>query len=283
MVEKYVSIRAILDKIRTRVGDKVDLPFDITIEWIAEVLQKLGSYSTLVRQNTGITVENHRAEIPCNVVSTIALTYNGIRLRYGLDERNLTAKRSYPIVNNTSSTTNDDYWLSQQYIIVENTYDEDGNLITTQTVDNTGQNWTHLDNAYNEISPYYIIDGIWYKFSFEEGYVEVDYYTWLVDEEGLLKIPDNTFLHETMIWYVIMNLVARNNQVGIFEGLQGHQYAMQQYEKQFAKAKGSLNFPSYDQMVGFTASFTKMVKDHYRTDFYSQNSEARIHEGTSTR
>ncbi len=284
MVEKYVNIKAVLAKIRNRVGNNTDLEWNILIEWVSEVLQKLSCYSTLVRANTTVVVDNHRAEIPCNVVATIALTYNGTRLRYGMDERNLTANRTYPI-NGNNTTTNDytNSWISQQYVTIKDTYDEDGNLITTQTVDNTGQNWKFVDTSGNQVSNYYIIDGGWYKFSLESGNVELDYWTWRVDDEGLPEIPDNTFLHEAMLWYVTMNLVAQGMKIGIFEGLQGHQYCKAEYEKQFMKAKGSMNFPSYDEMVGFTASFTKLVSDFYRADYYGQNSEARINEGNSTR
>jgi hypothetical protein len=287
MIEKYTSIKTVLAKIQRDAGVVVDYRWDDIKEWCAEVMQGISSSSTLIRDNISTSITNSRLMIPCNVVRTIAITYNGMRLRYGQDERNLTTNRTYPILPTTSQDENfTDGWISQQYVTITEKFDENGEPISTQVIDNTGSNWAYNDVTTNRIMPYYIIDGGWYKFSFESGIVEIDYLRWNVDEDGFPLIPDSYYLREAMLYYVLHKLVATTNtenSVGIWKGMQAYEYLFNKYEYYFNKAKGSLTFPSYDEINGFVASYVKLIPNLYPTDSYSQNLESRINEGNSTR
>jgi hypothetical protein len=230
-------------------------------------------------------VDNYRASIPCNLVRTIAVTHNGCRLRYGLDIRNLTKDRVYGIRKNSDneSTLGQDanYWVNKFYINTITKYDEDGNLIESQIIDNR-QDLQYLGES-NVTTEYYTIDGDYYKFSFETGFAEVDYIGVYTDENGLPFIPDNTSLREAMFLYVLYKMLMRGYSHPIFKGIEGVTIVKQMYEKELQKAVSGITFPSADEMRSFISSYVKLIPNIYQGDYYNQNTESRNNERTSTR
>lgn len=291
MIEKYTSIYTVLDKIRTDIGEEAEYRWSDIKNWVAEFMQKIATQKTMVLANTQLQVTDHRAKIPCNVVRTIAVSYENQRLRYGTDVRNLTGQRTFKL-NGTVATTNlqtadsdisylNDLFIDNLYVRNILSYDESGNLLESQIVDAR----SHITKMQTStlLNDYYTIDGEWYKFSFESGLIEVDYLGVYLDEEGFPYIPDSTHLREAMYLYVLYKLVGRGFQHPIFQGLQGVMALKNLYEEEWVRAKASINMPSWDEFRGFIASYVKLIPDIYRDDYYRQNSESRINERTSSR
>jgi hypothetical protein len=272
MVEKYTSIYSVLDKIRRDIGEEAEYQWTNIKEWIAEVMQKVNTSTTMTLANTTVLVDNYRASIPCNLVRTIAVTHNDCRLVYGIRKN----------TGNESQLGQDaNYWINKFYINTVTKYDEDGNLIESQIIDNR-QDLQYLGES-NVTTEYYTIDGDYYKFSFETGFAEIDYIGVYTDENGLPFIPDNTSLREAMFLYVLYKMLMRGYSHSIFKGIEGVTIVKQMYEKELQKAVNGITFPSADEMRSFIASYVKLIPNIYQGDYYNQNTESRTNERTSTR
>ena len=287
MIEKYTSIYTVLDKIRRDIGVEAEYRWTDVKEWVAELLQKVSTKKNMVLANCVIPVSNHRARIPCNVVRTIAVTYCGHRLRYGLDQRNLTSQRKFPIrgsyINGT--TTDDifegDAWINKFYVREQILYDENGNILEERNVDTTQVILDAVPNS--PVTEYYTIDGDWYKFSFETGTVEIDYIGVYLDEEGFPLIPDSTHLREAIYFYVAHKILGTQLLTMDNTTLQKWTLLKTMYEEQWVRAIAAINMPSADELRSFKADYIKLIPDLYRDDYYRQNGESRLNERTSSR
>lgn len=289
MIEKYTSIYTVLDKIRRDIGVEQEYRWTDIKEWVAELLQKISTKKNMVLANCTVQISDHRAMIPCNVVRTIAVTYKGVRLRYGLDQRHLTSQRKFPIRGNAvndngiidSDIFDGDTWINKFYVREQVLYDESGNILEERTVDTTQVILDAVPNS--PVSEYYTIDGDWYKFSFESGEAEIDYIGVYLDADGFPLIPDSAYLREAIYYYVAYKLLGTQLMTMDNNTVQKWQLLKSLYEEQWVKAVSAINMPSADELRSFVADYRKLIPDLYRDDYYRQNGESRLNERTSTR
>lgn len=295
MTEQYVNINNAISKIVRDMGVDAEYRWSDIKEWIGEVIKKVASQYTMVMANSTIQVNNHRGKLPCNLIRTIAVTYSGYRLRYGMDERHITNERMYPISdtytnlglidNDASSSFNTSYWQDRLFVNNYLTYDVDGNLLESSTIDNTtAPTVTRL--ASSPITEFYTIDGDILKASFEEGIVEIDYIALYTDSQGYPLIPDNEHLKESLYWYVFMKMVGTGYKHPLFAdrgSMEAYSFCEAHYKTYIEKARASLNFPSSDQVRSIGASYFKLMPNIYSKDVYNTNAESIVYERTATR
>lgn len=65
MINNYVSIDQVLDKIYRDLGINEEVNYSDAVEWIAEALNFIGAFSQYTSTVTNITIENYRAKLPC--------------------------------------------------------------------------------------------------------------------------------------------------------------------------------------------------------------------------
>jgi len=286
MIERYTSVKTVIFKIITDIGKDANYDISAMKGWIAEVMEKINCEPTLIRGNISLNVSDHTAYIPCPVYRTIAVTHKGCRLRYGADVRNHNSNRRWGISEDTrdSQESTATTWTDRLYINRTIKFDEDGNQISTSLVDNrdTGLTLQRVQPS-TTISEYYYIDGDAYKFSFEEGIVEIDFMTWYLDCDNFPMIPDSAHLRDAMYYYVLQKMVGRGYEHPVFRGGQGFMLLKQLYEEAVLAARVAISFPSSDQIRSFSSEFVKLIPDWNIEDFYRHNAESIYTERSITR
>lgn len=283
MVENYVGIETVIAKIIRDLGEQGNYRYSSIKEWVAEVIQKISYKGTMVRGYAVIDINNHRAEQPCNLIRTIAITYKGCRLRYGQDVRHHISNRNTPLItNNTISHPDISRYFASNYDLFYK-YDVEGKL--QQTIANT--EW--INNMYNVPANsipqdyYYYIEADWYKFNIESGQVEVDYMALYTDANSFPYIPDNTYLLEAIQYYVMMKLLGTGYTHPVWTGERGYLQLKQLFEEQFERAKGSIYFPSKDEMDSYSYAYNKLVSNINHNDYYKNSVEGRSNENKTAR
>lgn len=78
----------------------------------------------------------------------------------------------------------------------------------------------------------------------KNGKVKMIYYKYIVDQQGMPMIPDNTKFIDGLSWYLVYQLILG----GFVHPVVDIKMAMGMHEKTLAMAKNSISFPSPDEM-----------------------------------
>lgn len=273
MVETYVNVNTVIAKILRDVGEQGNYRYSSIKEWIAEIVQKISYKHTMVRAYAQIEIKNYRATQPCNLLRTIALTYNGCKLRYGSDIRHHDSSR----INNINKlqlepiTDVSRYFASNYDLFYK--YDCDGKLISTISNNEVINNMYQVRTNQVPIDYYYYIEADWYKFNIEEGIIELDYMALYTDADGFPLIPDNTYLLEAIQYYVLMKLIGTGYTHPLWTGVNGYMQLKQLFEEAFGRAKGTIYYPSLDMMNAYTEAYNKLMPNFQELDRYKHNIE----------
>lgn len=280
MVENFSSVKRVISKIVSDIGEQAQFKWHNIKEWIGEVMMKISSSTIMIRGNACISITDYRALKPCNLVRTIAVTYKGCKLRYGWDIRNHTSARLYGIDITPIEDSDINKYQASNYDLIYK-YDSNGKLIQTLS-NNEAVNNMYDVLAINNDDYYYYIEGDWYKFNIEEGDVEIDFIGLYTDAEGFPMIPENSYLHEAIYYYVLNKMIGAGFTHPIFKGLQGFITTKQLFEEQFAMAKGTINFPSVEQMTSWHYAYNRLMPAIQAQDYYHHNTESRNQEPRTT-
>lgn len=269
MVENYVSVETVIAKVIRDIGEQGNYRYSSIKEWIGEIALKTSFSQTMVRGYAKIPITNHRANMPCNLIRTICITYNGCKLRYGQDIRHHFTGRNVSIPQ--EETTNNRYFASNYDLIYK--YDSEGKLIETLSNNEIVNNMYPVNGGESTEDYYYYIEGDWYKFNIEEGEVEVDYMALYTDNSGFPLIPDNTYLLEAIQYYVLMKLLGSGFTHSLWTGANGYLTVKRLYEEQLERAKGTIYYPSAEQMYSYAAAYNKLMPNFHQQDKYKHNIE----------
>ena len=82
MIEKYTSIQEVISKVYRDLNITEERRWEDMVEWAAEALEQIGSFSQNVHKTVELEVYNNRAHVPCDMVQIIQLAKNGTSLKY---------------------------------------------------------------------------------------------------------------------------------------------------------------------------------------------------------
>ena len=85
MIYKTVSAKAVIAKVYRDLKPSTDNWVVDAVEWIGEGLEYIGYYTGLEKKASTLSIANHRAVLPCDLVDIIQVEYNGSHLHYGTD------------------------------------------------------------------------------------------------------------------------------------------------------------------------------------------------------
>ncbi len=77
MIVNFKSAKTIIAGLYRDLDVNIELGEQSIIEWIAEGLSLIGSYSQMEEKSAVITVVNHRVQLPCDFVYPKDITFNG--------------------------------------------------------------------------------------------------------------------------------------------------------------------------------------------------------------
>lgn len=273
MVENYVSVETVIAKVIRDIGEQGNYRYSSIKEWIGEVVLKTSFKQTMVRGYAKIPITNYRANMPCNLIRTICITYEGCKLRYGHDIRHHFSGRTQDINKQQTELDSDisRYFASNYDLFYK--YDVDGKLTSIISNNEVVNNMYQVANSEQEIDYYYYIEADWYKFNIEEGEVEVDYMALYTDPNGFPMIPDNTYLLDAIQYYVLMKLLGTGYTHPVWTGERGYDTLKRYYTENLNRARGTIYYPSAEQMYAYAAAYNKLMPNFHEQDKYKHNIE----------
>lgn len=128
MIYKLVSVKSVIYTIATNldIGD-TEIPVDHFIEWIGQGLAHIGSYYQLTSKETVLTVENFKAELPCDFYKMQRMLYGN---QYLINNENIVSRdsvdmaanqfsnRDYNIIHNVITTSFESGEINIQYLAI---------------------------------------------------------------------------------------------------------------------------------------------------------------------
>jgi hypothetical protein len=244
MIYKVKSAKYILTKVYRDYKPTANGWESSAIEWIGEALEAIGASAGLVTKSTtnegcdgAVTVENHRAKLPCDLVNLLAVEYNGRNLPYGGDVTGAglsIASRTTDIYSNngTSATTE----------ILP------GNSIPLQNVNTVSWEQTVTD--------YYLINPNYIQTSFETGHLKLHYEAYPVCSEGYPLVPDHYYYDTALSWYVVSKLILSG---GYTNADITFQFAHQMWCEYKLLASNKAMYPSIGKMHRFMNMWVRLV------------------------
>lgn len=266
MIYKTVSSKQLIAKVIRDFGIKDNDWVADAIEWIGEGAAAIGVFAGMKKKSTGnegtdtaITVANHRAELPCDLESLIAVEYLGQRLPYGADHT------VYGLV--CDDRTTDMYPASGL-----NT----GELLPGLQESLTSVQVYNLDSNTNKIAgEYYVINPNYIITSFESGHIKLHYNAFPVDDEGFPEVPDDYAYHTALSWYILKMILARGFEHPVFR----YQDAETRWFDYRQLAANNAKYPSIDKMERFKNQWMRLIPNPMAWhDFYmSTEQQENIH------
>ena len=202
------------------------------MDWIGQAMRFIGKSIGFDRKIcTNIKVENHRCCYPIGMEGLIAVIHNGFSLPLGTDLSGIGIKYTKRSVGLIQS--NDDILKLNGYQDRMNTLQGMYAQTPTQKIaDDIQQVATFilaLEISMSEFSIYREgrkgqslgesyntkLDVI--QTSFEEGWIDLLYTAFKVDEEGYLLVPDNEYYIQALEWYILLILVQKGYKHAIFD------------------------------------------------------------------
>jgi len=112
MIYKLTSIKVAILKVANDLGmSDTEIPVDDFINWIADALAHIGSYYQYTSKETVLTVENFKAELPCDFYKMQRMLYNN---SYLLNNENIVSRDSRDM--NANKYSNRDYNITHNVI-----------------------------------------------------------------------------------------------------------------------------------------------------------------------
>jgi len=269
------SVREVLQRIVRNTGHKIPGQYrDDILEWIPEAIEEIGGFPDMkyIRKSTptkdcegALFTKNHVVPLPCGLVEIIAVEdARGYRIRYGSDETDIrkqttryhTASDNNPVGNIRATN------FQMDVFGIEGGIDKNG-VNTSVPWDGSDIKQKPLGNLIN----YYIIQGDSLQTAEESSFVRIHYYARPVDNDGFYLFPDNGNYKSAIYWYVMKMMLAAGYEDKNFKGLQGMQYADQQFQHYAGLALGELRLPGVDKLERLRTSFSeRMIAPRYAYD-----------------
>lgn len=241
------SERIIMKIMREFPAYNADLVND-TIEWIGEACEAIGYYGQTETKIAKICVKNYRGIIPCDLYRLNGEpSYNGFPLPYGTG--NFRGNSLGSAATQTEFSSNNTFSNSDLTVNLE--------LTRNQIVDKVIQATLFNYQANNNDNDSYTIQPGYFKTTFCEGTIYIDYEAYQRDENGFPMIPDYYEFIEAVAWYVKMKLIERGFQHPALK----YGDAMQQWEKFESRAFKKAELPDRARMNSFVNQWNRLIPE----------------------
>ena len=236
MLVGHTTFKTLMSKLYRDLGVNVEINEAHVVEWIAEVLEKIGSYYQYVEEKVCLDLTDGKALLPCNFFRIKDIAYKNTALawaspslltQYGCEDSNI-----------PTCCTNNSFYISGNYIITD---------ITTST----GVNAT--------------VD--------ESPQINVVYLGVPVDDDGYPLIPDDVYFLEACAKYVTYMLDYKEWRKG---NVADKVLLRSETDYLFYvnSARGSANMPSAGQLENLKNVWVRLIpKQNEYNSFFSNNSK----------
>lgn len=202
-------------------------------EWMGDAIQAIGTSAPLVKKIEDLTIESHRAKIPCDLSVLFFVEYKGRQLRMGGDFT------GYGLVDKERTTK-----------IYSNTLSAEGGLIYYDGSPADFEKVLELvDNDYYLLNPNYV------QTSFESGTIRLHYAAFPLDKNQYPLIPDDFYYRKALEWYLISQLLLS----GYKHPELNWQLADQKWEEFLPRAQNSMKFPDIGRMDRFKNMWQRLI------------------------
>lgn len=131
MITGYTSIKNVIAKLYRDLGINTEINEVHVVEWVAEILQKIGSYYQYSSVNKCIELdESGKALLPCDFYRLIDIHYSGIPLSWA--SKSAVTDYACQECNICVGCTEDTFYISNGYLITNITPTSTG--LTTPTI-----------------------------------------------------------------------------------------------------------------------------------------------------
>lgn len=176
LTSKKISVKNIIAKVYQDLDLSNDIDIGRLIEWSAEALNKINVYQQLETKRATICINNYKSEIPCDLVYLTSIGYKGVQLDKSSGNDIYNARRSSnfytdPRAVNQDKITNSAFIYGMSYMF------------------KTGDS--------------FLMENGWFKTSFSNGDIDIQYQAMSMDNEGYPLIPDNESFRDAIFWYIV--------------------------------------------------------------------------------
>lgn len=173
---KTISLKNVISKVYSGLNIKDEDNLVNIIEWLGEAISKIKADAQLETKQYTLCVENHKAELPCDMVYLEEVDYKG---------RQMSKASADKLIHHHQS----DLGLYNQYFSV------DIRKLANKCFE-VGQRYVYTDGEY------FKIENGWFKTSFQKGEVNITYKKFPTDDEGFPLVPEEESYREALFWYV---------------------------------------------------------------------------------
>jgi len=265
------SVKEVLQRIIRNSGHKIPGQYkDDMLEWIPEGIEEIGGFpdNKFIRRSTpslncegALYTENHVVGLPCGLIDVIAVEdARGFRVRYGSDETDITCQTTRYHTGSSNNPVGDARATNFQM----DAFEVVGGV--SEDVTDTSVAWDGSDikqKPLGELINYYIIQENTLQTASEAAFVKIHYWARPTDSEGFYLFPDNGNYKSALYWYVMKMLVGAGYEDKILKGMQGLNYADQQFQHYAALALGELRMPGVERLERLRTGFSeRMIAPH---------------------
>ena len=247
---KTISSKNIIAKVFRDFGVRETHFVHDAVEWIGEVLERVGT--TVLDENRACkyTVCDFKACIPPNAESITAVEYENRRLRLGADQTFMGYRLG------TKEETKDIEFIQDELLAA--------NYKPLEYVTTVKYPSTIHELHYYSLNPGYIVT------SFESGEIIIYYRAFPTDDKGFPMIWDNVYLREACSWHIISRVILSGYQHNVID----FPFANNEAER-FIQLAGNANFPSIERMERFRNMWVRMVPDVDAYEKFFEQAEKR--------
>ena len=236
---RYISSKALVDGIFRDYGfNSTDIDIDAVLEHIYDAMLLIGVPTAFHDEVDTVTIADYRGDLPCGLID---ISPGGIRLH-----------NTYtPLI-----------YSSDIYYSVTDPPETVGNQLDVNSpyyADYSDMPSILGQDAYQQYYTYYLNDGYIFT-NFEDGYVDIAYKAFPIDDNGWPKVPDNVRYIKGVKSYVA-------ERIGFklwFTGqIPDKVYAKLDADRNWgiASANGAGRIPSVDQMEGYKNQWLTLIPD----------------------
>lgn len=238
MITKITSSRHLLNRVYSDFRPGTSDWVGDAMEWISDALADIGASHQYEPAKEDLTVNNHRAFLPCDCISVLGVEYEGYKLfsapHSAKPRRNNNFNNGLPVY-----TTSEEAYQNSL---------ADGATSETVLGELEAKDLRH--DVYYYLSPEMITT------SFESGTITLYFLKVITDDEGFPMIPDEPHYREAIMFFIMMKMILggyRHHTIDL-------KYAESKWQHHKRKAFAKANIPTLDQMETMKNGLVRLVK-----------------------
>lgn len=249
MTNNYTSIKSILYDLSLVIDDRYWNEVKMS-EWAHKALRMIHTDQTLETKVTYIEVCNHKAVLPTDLKYLTQIAYMDKLTEISTQGLDL------PTTSNLGEsfiTMNKLGWKAMR--LTSNPYH------ASICLDKKLFYCTDCTHEFS-VSPDLILTT-----TLKDGVIMISYLTWIKDEDGFALIPDNEYLKESILHFILYRYWMSKMMVKEEGAAQQMQFHLQMWNTLSKKAAGELNLPDVNELENIKNQMTRLVP---RTNRFQQ-------------